>query len=541
MVLDLDQVKDIIKISQKTPEWVDKGRALSAELFALLEGDHFSELLIHIEHVEDEKKKKARRKYSKDIRDLFERLLRLVDNVYTANGGSKRYNLEENQERQLLEGLMNVSGGQTLEQWLQTNWMQYYHTDPNGCCFLEYTEGSNPIPTYKSINSIRNYLPNGQKVEWLLFEPVLLKKEDGSGKKLWRLVDDERDWIIIQDGDTLTLNEDETFEHPFGVVPAVINSDIHKLGKEFRVSPIYKVQELAREFARDKSIKTIYKFLHGFPTFWRYVQQCQTCTGTGKDGNDICTDCNGQGYYMKKDVTDMVTLPIPTNEEPVLAPDIAGYIAPELETWNQYSVELENIERLMHATHWGVYMQENTRERTATEVFVNVQPATHRLEKYSNVAERVESMFTEMYANYILEGKDKNQPVSSINYGDIYILEGPDATLERYNNAKEKGDPVTVLDRLFNEYLMSKYKSDPVGLAVNLVKSEVEPYIHYGVEEVREVFGNREAQRKMRFNDWWNTLDDNVITRRAEQLRSEYDVWFSRENPEVSGEDITDV
>ncbi len=88
---------------------------------------------------------------------------------------------------------------------------------------------------------------------------------------------------------------------------------------------------------------------------------------------------------------------------------------------------------------------------------------------------------------------------------------------------------------------MSKYKSDPVGLAVNLVKSEVEPYIHYAVEEVREVFGNREAQRKMRFNDWWNTLDDNVITRRAEQLRIEYDVWFSRENPEVSGEDITDV
>ena len=31
----------------------------------------------------------------------------------------------------------------------------------------------------------------------------MLKKEDGSGKKLWRLVDDERDWIIIQDGDTL--------------------------------------------------------------------------------------------------------------------------------------------------------------------------------------------------------------------------------------------------------------------------------------------------------------------------------------------------
>jgi len=540
MVLDLDQVKDIINASKKTPEWVEHGRALSAELFALTEGDHFDELLIHIEHIEDKKKKAARKKYSKDIRDLFERLLRLVDNVYSANGGSKRYNLEENQERLLLDGLMNVSGGQTLEQWLQTNWMQYYHADPNGVCFLEYLEGQNPTPTYKSIKSIRNYLPNGQKLEWILFEPVIIKSDNGE-KKLWRLVDDERDWIITESGDTLMLNDDETFEHPFGVVPGVINSDIKKLGKEFRVSPLYKVQELAREYARDKSIKTIYKFLHGFPTFWRYVQQCVTCTGTGKKGDDVCPDCNGQGYYMKKDVTDMVTLPIPTNEEPVLAPDIAGYIAPELETWNQYSVELENIERLMHATHWGVYMHENENERTATEVYVNIQPATHRLEKYSGVAERVEGMFTEMYANYIIEGKNKDEKVSSINYGDIYILEGPDATLERYNKAKEQGDPITVLDRLFNEYLMSKYKSDPVGLAVNLVKSEVEPYIHYLLEEVREVFGNREAQRKMRFNDWWNTLDDNVITRQADTLRSEYEKWFTDLYPEEDGEDITDV
>ena len=43
----------------------------------------------------------------------------------------------------------------------------------------------------------------------------------------------------------------------------------------------------------------------------------------------------------------MVTLPIPTEDQPVLAPNIAGHVTPDIETWTKYDNELEMLEMLM--------------------------------------------------------------------------------------------------------------------------------------------------------------------------------------------------
>jgi len=36
-----------------------------------------------------------------------------------------------------------------------------------------------------------------------------------------------------------------------------------------------------------------------------------------------------------------------------------------------------------------------------------------------------------------------------------------------------------------------------------LIKSQVEPYLHLSVKEVNDIFGNKEAQKKMYFQSWW--------------------------------------
>ena len=293
-----------IKANEKVPNWVSDARIYHKRLLALIDGEGFNELLINkIEHIENTQKAVARKKYARSIKDFYERLLRLTDNIYSSTGGVKRYeNLTDTQTKELEDHLHKIKGGRTLESWLESVWLTVYHQDPNGIIFLEYDSKKDikPQPSYKSINTIRNYYSNGQTIEVLLFEP---KDIEGGGKK-WYVVDDERFYTVIQNNESFAVVEDETFEHQFGIVPAVINSDIEHIGYDKRLSPIDKVVELSEEYGRDLSVKTIYKFQQGFPKHWRYASLCPTCHGTGKDGQGAtCGDCNGTGELFRGDVT----------------------------------------------------------------------------------------------------------------------------------------------------------------------------------------------------------------------------------------------
>ena len=129
-----------------------------------------------------------------------------------------------------------------------------------------------------------------------------------------------------------------------------------------------------------------------------------------------------------------------------------------------------------------------------------------------------------MIANNMFITKDKALRVSSTALGRNYIIESLSAVLTRYEAAKEAGDSITILDRLYQEYLLTKYKNDDVGLAIALTKSAVEVHIHYTAEQVLELLGAKEAARKVMFSDFWKTVVDFDLT--ADKLREQYNTWF---------------
>jgi hypothetical protein len=528
-----DQAAEYIKANRSVSPYIVKSREQTKELKALIAGKDFNEILISkIEHIEGEKRAQARKKYSRAITDFFERLLRPIDNIYHSNGGSKTYNISnEDIKKKVLKTISKIRNDQSLQNWLETNWMGQYHKDPSGIIFLEYTteEGEFiPYPTYKSTNVIRNYIPNGQNVEVLLFEPVKSVKDNGDVITKWRIVDDLVDRTFLVDGDSLTLIEDETFEHPFGQVPAIINSNIIDIDETpfKRLSPIEPIRMISREFARDTSIKTIYKFLQGIPVHWRYVTKCKSCQGTGKTGDHKCKTCDGKGFYSSKDVTDMVTIPTPKPGDVTITPDIAGYISPDLDTWKQYNEETESLESLSEKTLWGTIIEHGQNE-TATGRFIDVQPVMNKLNKYADYAQWVEQQLTEWIINGFDPLKPKDKRVSMISYGRRYIIEGPDVILAKYEEAKKNSSNSVILDRLFNEYLTSKFKNDPEWLRLMLIKSEVEPYLHYSVDQISRTFGIIEAQKKMLFESWWKTLMPNeILSKSSEQLKIEFETWL---------------
>jgi len=548
MILTEDEAIELVENSQTTPEYITAGREMACELFALVQGDKFKEELIkRIEKIESTEKSIARKKYSRNVADFFERLLQPIGNIYSSTGGNKQYDITTDSiKKEVLTSLSNISGNQSLEKWLRQTWMPLYHTDPNGLIMYEY-KGEEIYPTYKSINVIRDYKPKGQNVDWLLFEPYDLKI-NGTQYKAWRLIDDENDRTILQLGNNFKLSEEFTFQHPFGKVPAIVNSDIQKLGYDWRVSPIDKIVELCKEYARDQSIKTIYKFQNGFPIHWRYVSSCRSCAGTGKLGNgDICGNCDGKGHLTSSDVTDMVTMPIPDVDDPVLAPNIAGYITPDLDTWTQYNTELELLENYAYRTHWNVIASNDAegQAETATGRFIDLQPQINKLNEYADTAEWVEWQMTEFLINFIDQNKNKAEALSFINYGRRFILESADTILEKYHTSKDNGDNDTIKDRLLNEYITAKYKNDPKHLRVELLKSVVEPYIHYDLEEITKTFGEKEAARKAMFNKWW-TIEANKDSE-AKTLIESYNKYFNtnyevKENEEASSsEDRNEV
>ena len=537
----------LVEKNQIAPKYITEGRRIACELFALVQGDDFSEELIQrIEKIESTEKAEARKKYSRNIADFFERLMQPIGNIYSSTGGSKTYEMpSDTANKELMSNLSNASGNQSLEKWLKQNWMPLYHTDPNGLVMWEWSN-EDVYPTYKSINVIRNYKLTGQNVDWLLFEPYAFMYR-GTTYQAWRIVDDSMDRTILQMGNSYVLSSDIveddtlTFEHPFGGVPAVVNSDISKLGYDWRVAPIDKIVELCKEYARDQSIKTIYKFQNGYPIHWRYVSSCRTCTGKGKTGEgNVCGNCDGKGHLNNSDVTDMVTLPLPDAEDPVVAPNIAGFITPDLTTWTQYNTELELLENYAYRTHWNVIATNDSdgQAETATGRFIDLQPQINKLNDYADTAEWVEWQMTEFLANFVDQNKNKEDSVSFINYGRRFILESADTILEKYHTSKENGDNDTIKDRLLNEYITAKYKNDPKHLRIELLKAVVEPYIHYDLEEITTTFGEKEAARKAMFGKWWMIEADT--DKDSKVLIEEYNNYFNQ-NYEAKNDEEAEV
>jgi hypothetical protein len=525
MELTEDQAIQFIKDNLKVPVWVSKAREQHKILKALVLGEEFHEVLItRIEKIESEARAVARKKYSKDIRDMFDRVMQPRSTIFNASGGSVHIDIaSEVLKDKLIEALNQFKGQKSIRKYLSENFFRLVDTDPNGLLFLEYKEDVDIYPTYKSINDIRTYESNGQLCKVLLFEPKDKKLEGGVTFKEWRLVDSKTDWRVMQLGQKFTIIEDKTFGHPFGKVPATILSDIQEMGSETRISPLFPIEELSKDYARDKSIRTIYKFQHGFPRHWRYIKECRSCQGTGKTGEDICKACNGTGEVRTNDITDIQTIALPREDDQIVTPNIEGFVSPDLETWARYNEDIKDMEDLIESTMWGTKRQTEGEAETATGRFIDVQPVMNKLGVFTDNVQWVHNQLANWVENWVF-GMPKESEYH-VSYGRRFIIESPDVILDKYTEARTKGDNNTILDKLLDEYILSKYQSDPVMLDKMQKKRFIEPYVHNSTQEVNNLFGRDEAYKKVLFVEFWEEADKN---KDADALISEFKTFVDQ-------------
>ena len=493
MILTFEQAVELIK-NPRSKDKLELSVKKYNELNMQVNGVGYKKKLEKIDGYENTEQKLLKDKLAKSNKETFSKLLRTIDKVFSAKGGSKQIEIENEKIRS--EFISTKYKGYSLPKWIQNNINKYY-VDPNGLFFVEVEDGK-AYPTYKSSKDIHDYYINGLDVEYVIFNPYEVEE----GSKYYRVVDDKTDFIIKNISEDYYLIEDEIYKNEYGKVPAIVISELPDNVFDIFASPIEQTMETADEFMQNAATKTVYKYLHFYPIFWRYLDDCNNCNGTGQIKGEKCPVCTGTGYKTTKDVSDVVGVPIPQEGEPTITP-VAGYIQPDLDTLEEMRVELKDLYKDMEFSLYGTN-RENATNETATGRWIDTQPVNDALMAYSDWYERTEQELTNIIGKIMYKDVYKG---SSIKAGRRYMIEPADVIFKRYLEAKEKGTPKATLDMYLLQYYSAVFANDPKQLNSMVKRIALEPFAHHSDEEVQGLEVNElDYYKKVYYDEWAKTL-----------------------------------
>jgi hypothetical protein len=533
MILTESQITEILTTNPGQPR-IARGREYSKKLRRHIYGERLEQHLETIEGFERASLKAVRTKYTKSNKDLFSRLGRPLDKVFTARGGSVYYNLSEEGENRARTLTQDVKDGYSIRKWIESFWKPHLLDDPFGIIFLEIASTTEAVrlrqqgksfvyPTYRSIHEIFDYLPKGNRLEYVIF---CLSEDEAKAEGVdpkgdyYRVVDDAYDYLVRLEGQTTIIIRERSYPNYFGEVPAITNSDIIDPTTRHCFLSLYdEVIELADQFLLKGSIKVAHDFMHGFPKYAEFASDCPDCNASGRMEGEICKGCGGTGRKAMIRPSDVKLLPWPSKEDQLVLPDqIGGYVSPDKTFYEIATADLSMLEDAMCVTLWGVQSRLKTEglsiktdnsPKTATEIIDDIKPQADRLVPVSEMAETRHK--------FILDAVIRLQVAlsyqgSSVNYGRRYLLESPDSIWMKYSDARTKGAPQNVLDTLLNEYYEANYQSDPVGLQMAKKLMYVEPFVHFTPIQLKALSPDPlDYAMKLYFSEWLAMQADSVL------------------------------
>jgi len=538
MIVDDSQLKIILQKNPAAPILAEAQK--DASLYnAHITGAAFDSIIRTDDYFEDEQKKNLKQKYARSNRDLFARIHRPIDKVFTAKGGSVIYNLSDSQQKRFAAYLAVIRNGMPLRRWIKAVALPAYQIDPMGVIFMEMDADRKPYPTYKATCDILSYKLTGRKLEYLILKinqndvrvagqslgldgPALegifekLPSLNASPRYL-RVIDDVSDRIYQWDGkeDYQELMQ-LSIPNYWMYVPGIIISDLVKYNSSSFQSPDADIIELANDFLTDCSVFNIWKKLHAYPKAWRVKTTCSTCMGGGLVRGVSCPDCGGTGVKKKATVRDELLVPL--SDDGKMPTQFGGYITPDIAGWKLMTDEMDRLETLMQMTKWGTTMQkpnEAGKDKTATEVWVNTQPINERLPDYSAWAESIETFIITACGQIMF---NQNYEGPSVKYGTRFGLEPADVLWNKYADARAEGAPQATLDNLLRDYYESEFAGRPMDLEKAMKLMKVEPWTHLTIAEVQASSAlSVEKVAKTYFSEWLSTKTDMEILSTDEQ------------------------
>lgn len=546
MICTPAQVEDIIK-NNPNKELVKEGRDQAAALTLLIHGHQPGQADIKRDnYFENDQIFAVRKNNCMSNKDMFGRLLQREQMVFSAQGGSAYFlGLSKEDLIKFAAKLDNIRFSISLRKWIKQFALPAFRCDPMGIVFVEADVDQNAYPTYKSISTVYDYMPNGRNLEYVCFQLTVGEAKafgvndekfkdikGGDKSNYYRFIDDQKDNIYKYEESAVTLTDPKV--SPWPTVPGFILSDIISFENTQKfLSPVNLVTELAYSFLNDRSVRDLQKKYHGFLKAIEPLLQCGTCIGTGYLSGAACPECTppgadrGTGYKLSTKVADVARFPLSILKEGFDYKKIFGYAELPIDVWNKQDTSLSDIENLIRDVYWGTDNSQQTTsgpkssdkgiEETATKTLANLQPIYARLNMTADWAEKTENMVADLIGKYMFKSFKK----SSINYGRYYILETPYDLMEEYLEMKSKGSSQSSLFAALTRYIHSAYSADPARLAIELKMINVEPFVHSTITQVQ---ANNAAQidylTKLYFSEWRQQQEfDYLLVTQEAKLR----------------------
>lgn len=541
-----EQIQNIV-LNNPNKDRIKQGREMSTKLMLHVYGTGMESALKQWDYFEKKEVYDERKKCAMSNKDVFGRLLQQEDLVFSARGGSSYFSLPDTQEESMNTLLDDVRYNLSLRKWIRNFALPAYRCDPMGVIFIEVEQlmvdasgqmrEPKPYPTYKNIHCIYDYLSTGRKLEYICFqlkvsEALSFGIQDEKLRTMaanadtfyFRFVDDVKDIIVEKKDGIVILTTNITQQNPlpnaWNRCPAFIVSDLIRFDdpKSF-ISPLDLTVELADTFLNDRSVRDLQKKYHGFAKAIEPLMTCTKCNGEGFLNGNPCPDCSipgaekGTGYKLKSTVADVHKFPLEILKD-VPSFDyskIFGYVQTAVETWEKQDRSLDDLEELMEMTYWGTIRMTRPKPGsggetiTATESVSNDQPREARLNMTADWAEKTESMIADYIGQYWFEGFKK----SSISYGRDYILKSAEEYKDIYQELRTKGAPDSALDMAYRKWKQAEFKNNPVQLAIEMKKFQVEPFPHIALTQAKGIITDfTDYNCKLYFGEWANTIPE---------------------------------
>lgn len=529
MILTDEQIVQHIE-SPHSKDLLEKSINDSRKLSMHINGTNVVDYIAQISNFENDEQIKLRKNTAISNRYLFNSIIRIVNKIFSAKGGSVYYTMPAEQDKDFRTKLSDIKG-LTLRKWMQNKAMNKYLTDPNGVFLIEnkMVRGERfAYPTYKSSASIHDYQHTGRQLEYLI-----MKVDSPDKKQDWyRVYDDASDRIVALANHQITEIQELTFRNLWGEVPGFVIGDLPHDVHEMYDSRFSLAMELADKHLRTNSVKNVYEFAHGFPLMWRMLTaKCSGCNGTGYINSKMHAECKGTGYQLRKDVSDIVgVIPPKTADEPKLVPDIAGYVQPDLETWQEFRTELTWCEKLIQYAILGSYTRDKTGAETATGVWVDVQPVNDSLDNYREWAEETEKFITDFLGKYYF---DKLYEGCSVNLGQRYMIEKPDDLWKKYLDSRKQGAPTEKLDDDIVEYYESKYMNDAQTLEIQKRLFFANPYRHTTLDEAKTNLPQSQYLIRVYYDYWVSQIKEEDVIK-AKDYQAVQDLFIKFANQKIT-------
>lgn len=353
-----------------------------------------------------------------------------------------------------------------------------------------------PYPYFLSIDNVIDYKMKQDPGEWEELEYIVFRID----KTRLAFFDIEAYQVFeTKENSTEIVNELTNVSHNLGYCPAM--KLIH--GEH----PVSKVLTKLKKLLFSLLGQDITDFSIANPVWWVYEQDCDfedpqthnVCDGGFlRSGNGdyliggdrklvACPKCQGKfrGHGT------VLELPVPDSNEKGLGVP-AGVVVTPVESLEYGSAR---VAQRQDEIYYGLvgYGSETPNDKAVNKQQVRaLQESTEdKLNQLQKIFERVQQR-TEQTMCKLRYGSLFTS--LSVSYGQTHYIDKPEDVLERYEQARTKGDSDTILDGIYEHYMLLKYRNNPEQLQYQKILWNLEPYRHRTISEVREMFRNFECE-----------------------------------------------